>query len=115
MFLALPQSTITTGTAWTPRSVFVGPLLLVVMRQAGVVSGTLTVKTIDDHSVPIPWDDLARFGVILAHTQNGRRLSRDRWGPLWTIYPRDDQPTALSGPVAESRFIWQVNRIEVGP
>ena len=112
-FLRLAQSSITTGTSWTPTSVFLGPLLLDVMQAAGVTSGTLTFKTLDDYSVPIPWEDLVRFGVILAHSQDGKRLSNKRWGPLWTIYPRDQNPVALKGPIAESRFIWQVNRIEV--
>ena len=112
-FLMLTQSSITTGTSWTPTSVFVGPLLLDVMQAAGVTSGTLTFKTLDDYSAPIPWEDLVRYGVILAHSQDGKRLSNKRWGPLWTIYPRDQNPVALKGPIAESRFIWQVNRIEV--
>ena len=112
-FLKLTQSSITTGTSWTPTSVFVGPLLLDVMQAAGVTSGTLTFKTLDDYSAPIPWEDLVRYGVILAHSQDGKRLNNKRWGPLWTIYPRDQNPVALKGPIAESRFIWQVNRIEI--
>ena len=112
-FLKLTQSSITTGTSWTPTAVFVGPLLLDVMQAAGVTSGTLTFKTLDDYSAPIPWEDLVRYGVILAHSQDGKRLNNKRWGPLWTIYPRDQNPVALKGPIAESRFIWQVNRIEV--
>ena len=112
-FLKLGTTSITTGTPWTPTSVFAGPLLLDVMRAAGVTSGKLVLKTLDDYSAPIPWDDLVRYGVILAHSQDGQRLSNKRWGPLWTIYPRDQHPAALTGPIAESRFIWQVNRIEV--
>lgn len=112
-FLKLNQSSITTGTSWTPISVFEGPLLLDVMKAAGVASGTLIFKTLDDYSAPIPWEDLVRYGVILAHSQDGKRLNNKRWGPLWTIYPRDQNPVALKGPIAESRFIWQVNRIEV--
>ena len=111
--LELPQSSITTGTSWTPVSVFVGPTLLDVMAKAGVTSGLLNFKTLDDYAAPIPWEDLVRYGVILAHSQDGKRLSPKRWGPLWTIYPRDQYPDALKGPTAESRFIWQVNRIEV--
>ena len=111
-FLKLATTRITTGTPWTPTSVFVGPLLADVMRAAGVTSGMLTLKALDDNSAPIPWDDLVRYGVILAHTQDGQRLNNKRWGPLWTIYPRDQNSAALRGPIAESRFIWQVNRIE---
>ena len=113
-FLKLATTSITTGTPWTPTSVFVGPLLVDVMRAAGVTSGTLTFKTLDDYSAPIPWEDLVRYSVILAHSQDGQRLNNKRWGPLWTIYPRDQNSAALSGPIAESRFIWQVNRIEAG-
>jgi hypothetical protein len=113
-FLKLDTATITTGTPWTPTSVFVGPLLSEVMRSAGVDSGTLIFRTLDGYSAPIPWDDLARYGVILAHSQDGQRLNNKRWGPLWTIYPRDQHPAKLKGPIAESRFIWQVDRIEAG-
>ena len=112
--LKMGTTSITTGTPRTPTSVFAGPLLLDVMRAAGVTSGKLVLKTLDDYSAPIPWDDLVRYGVILAHSQDGQRLSNKRWGPLWTIYPRDQHPAALTGPIAESRFIWQVDRIEAG-
>ena len=113
-YLKLATTSITTSTPWTSTSVFVGPLVVDVMRMTGVTSGTLIFMTLDDYSAPIPWDDLVRYGVILAHSQDGQRLSNKRWGPLWTIYPRDQHPAALSGPIAESRFIWQVDRIEAG-
>ena len=112
-FLNLPQSSIKTATPWTPTAVFVGPLLLVVMRAACVTSGTLNMAALDGYSTPIPWDDLVKYGVILALSQDGQRLRTNWWGPLWTIYPRDQHAQALTGPVAESRFIWQVNKIEV--
>ena len=111
-FLKLATTSITTSTPWTPVSVFVGPLLVDVMRMAGVTAGTLLFMTLDDYAAPIPWEDLVRYGVILAHSQDGQRLSTKRWGPLWTIYPRDQYPAALRGPIAESRFIWQIDRIE---
>ena len=82
---------------------FVGPPLLDVMNAAGVTAGTLSFKTLDEYSAPIPWYDLVRYGVILAHSQDGKRLSDKRWGPLWTIYPRDQYLAALKGPIAESR------------
>ena len=43
-FLKLGTASITTGTPWTPTSVFVGPLLIDVMRAAGVTSGTLVLN-----------------------------------------------------------------------
>jgi len=111
--LRLATTSITTSTLWTPTSVFVGPLVIDVMRVAGVTSGTLIFRTLGDYSAPVPWEDLVRYGVILAHSKNGHRLNNKRWGPLWTIYPRDQYSAALRRPIAESRFIWQVDRIEV--
>jgi hypothetical protein len=73
------------------------------MRIGGVTSGSQIFKSLDDYSAPIPWEDLVRYGVILAHRQDRQRLNNRRWGPLWTIYPRDQIPAALKGPIAESR------------
>lgn len=53
-FLGLTQASITTATSWTPRSVFLGPTLLDVLQTAGVSSGTLSFKTLDDYSAPFP-------------------------------------------------------------
>ena len=114
-FFALPRSTIRTGTPWTPVSTFVGPTVVDVMREAGVAEGNLVFKALDNYSVPIPWSDIVRYGVILAHSNNGRLLSKRRWGPLWAIYPRDRFPDELVGPVANSRFIWQITEIRVVP
>ena len=111
-FLKLPTTSITTSMPWTQTSIFVGPLVVDVMQVVGVTSGTLIFMTLDDYSAPIPWEDLVRYGVILAHSKDGQRLNKKRWGLLWTIYPRDLYPAALKGPIAESRFIWQVDRIE---
>ena len=73
-----------------------------------MTAATLTLKALDDCLTLIPWDDRTRYGVILAHTQDGQRLSNQRWEPLWIIYPRDENPAELKGPIAESRFVWQV-------
>jgi len=112
-FLALPQSSITTRTTWTPRSTFEGPKLVDVMRAVdGVAGSRLKFTTIDDYSATIPWDDLVRYGVILAHSQDGKRLDKKRWGPLWSIYPRD-QFSELSSLLTDAKFIWQTTRIDL--
>ena len=114
-FFALPQSTITTGTPWTAVSSFAGPTVVDVVREAGFAEGNLVFKALDNYSVPIPWSDIVRYGVILAHSKNGRLLIKRRWGPLWAIYPRDRFRDQLVGPVANSRFIWQITEIRVLP
>jgi hypothetical protein len=110
--MALPVSTITTATEWTPVSRFDGPLLSDVLKLAAVQGRVLRVFALDDYSISIPWSDLAQYGVILAHTRDGERMTRRRFGPLFVIYPRD-KFAALQTPTMGARFIWQVCRIDV--
>lgn len=51
--------------------------------------------------------------MILAATQDGKRLEVRNFGPLWVMYPRDAYPQELNSATYESRFIWQVNKITV--
>lgn len=110
--MALPVATITTSTEWTPVSRFDGPLLNDVLELAGARGKTLEIFAADDYSISIPWSDLARYGVILAHSRDGERMTRRRFGPLFVVYPRDKFP-ALQTPTMGARFIWQVCRIDV--
>jgi hypothetical protein len=110
--LALPISTITTSTEWTPLSRFDGPLLSDVLKLAPVQGKMLHIFALDDYSISIPWSDMAQYGVILAHTQDGQRMSRRRFGPLFVIYPRD-RFASLQTPTTVAKFIWQVCRIDV--
>lgn len=79
-YLDLPTTSITTVTPWTPTSVFVGPLAVDVLRVVGVTSGILIFRALDDNSAPTPWEDLVRYGGILAHSKDGQRLTNKRWG-----------------------------------
>jgi hypothetical protein len=113
-FMRLPQSVIVTGTTWTPKSRWEGPRADTVMAYVGASTGTaLRITAVDDYNVTIPWGDMARWGIVLAHSRDGHRLQRSQWGPLFVIYPRDDSPRELGTPMTEAKFIWQVNRIDV--
>lgn len=113
-FMRLPQSVIVTGTTWTPKSRWEGPRADAVMAHVGASTGTaLRITAVDDYNVTIPWGDMARWGIVLAHSRDGHRLQRSQWGPLFVIYPRDDSPRELGTPMTEAKFIWQVNRIDV--
>ena len=113
-FLALPQSTIVTATAWTPKSRWDGPRVDAVLKHVQAASGDrLRVSALDDYYITIPWEDIQRWGILLAHSRDGVRLGRNRWGPLFIIYPRDDYPRELNTPMTEAKFIWQVGRIDV--
>lgn len=112
-FLGLPQASITTATVWTPRSRFDGPRLLDVLKHVDAQGTEIHLRALNDYSITIPWSDLERYQVILAHSRNGVRMAASTYGPLWLMYPRDEFPDELSGPVAGTKYIWQVRAIEI--
>jgi hypothetical protein len=111
--LDLPSASITTGTEWTPRSRFDGPLLSAVLALAGVQGKSIRLFALDGYSITIPWSDMERYRVILALSRNGDRLSNSKFGPLFLIYPRDQFASTLDTPTGAEKFIWQVCSIHV--
>ena len=67
-----------------------------------------------DYAVEIPVSDSVEDGPILAYELNGAPMSVRDKGPLWLVYPYDQNPEYRSE-VIYSRSIWQLDRIEVLP
>lgn len=111
----LPQRKIVTATPWyTGASEFSGPLLCDVLEAAGAAAqggGTLRCIALNDYRVEIPIDDMRRFDVVVAHLLNGKPMSVREKGPLFVIYPFDEQPQ-LRSTTYFSRCIWQLKAIE---
>jgi hypothetical protein len=111
-----PQRKILTNTPWySERSEFVGPLLRDVLEAAGVpaaAGGTLRCSALNDYRVEIPLDDARRWDVVVALLFNGRPMTVREKGPLFVIYPFDEQPQ-LRTSTYFSRCIWQLKSIEL--
>lgn len=110
-FMALPQSSITTATTWTPVSKFTGVKMEEIMRATGAKGEYAQVYALDDYSVRIPVADFKRYGVVLARTMNGKPLDPSKFGPYFLVYPKDKHPKELNTPTSEAKFVWQVSRI----
>ncbi len=111
---AMPQTQIQTATEWTDgRPVFEGPLARDVIAGVGAHGETVVnAIAVNDYSVEIPLSDFERYDVILALSMDGKELSlRDR-GPIWIVYPRDNHEE-LHDPSFNSRWIWQLDRLEL--
>ena len=111
--LKLPVHTITTSTTWTPKSTFSGPLLGDVLDLVDARGDAIELRTIDDYSYTVSAKEAERYGAILAYSRNGVRLTVDKFGPLFLIYPRDAYPSELSGSAAEAKFVWQIKGMVV--
>lgn len=114
MLAELGTQTIHTTTIWTEgEQTFTGVPLVALLRALEVEDGTLRAVAINDYAVEIPVSDAVEGGPILAWERNGRPMSVRDKGPLWIIYPFDDNP-AYRTEVTYSRSIWQLDRITVG-
>jgi hypothetical protein len=111
-FQALPHSSITTATSWTPVATFSGVRMDDLIKAMGAQGNYVEIHALDDYSVRIPVSDFRKYGVIIARYMNGQPLPRNGFGPYFIIYPKDKYPRELSTPTAEAKFVWQVNRIE---
>ena len=110
-FEAMPQSSITTATTWTPVSKFTGVKMEEILRVTGAKGEFAQVYALDDYSVRIPVADFKRYGLVLARSMNGKPLEASKFGPYFLVYPKDKYPKELNTPTSEAKFVWQVSRI----
>jgi hypothetical protein len=110
---ALPRRSFATSTIWSEGIVtFEGVPISALLERLGVESGTLHLTAVNDYSIDIPVEDLLSNDPILADRMNGQEMSLRDKGPLWLVYPYDEDDR-FQTEVIFSRSIWQLDRIEV--
>ncbi len=110
---SLPQEKLFTDTPWTEGKVtFEGPLLRDVLKLVGAKGRTLKAVAINDYSVEIPATDAESYDVIIAMRLNDKDLNVRSKGPLWIIYPWNDNED-LRSETYYARSIWQLVQIDV--
>ena len=104
--------TSTTSSPWYEgKTTFRGPLLRDVLALANFKSDTIGAKAVNDYRISIPYEDVVKFNVVLAHTINGERLTIRTRGPLFVIYPFD-KSADLRVSTYYARCIWQLIELE---
>ena len=102
-----------TSTPWTDGvHEYAGVSLHSLARTLGVSQGTLTATALNDYAAEIPISDAVEGGPILAYMQDGDEMSVREKGPLWLVYPYDQNETYQTD-VVFSRSIWQLQHIHV--
>jgi hypothetical protein len=113
MLEALGVHTIRTSTVWTDGVLtFEGPLLCDVLDRVGARGNRLNARALNDYWVEIPVEDCRKYPVLLALKRDGRELQRRDKGPIWIVYPRDEH-AELRAEQINTRWIWQLDRLEV--
>lgn len=110
---ALPQHQTVTATPWHDgRPTFRGPTIASILDAAGAEGSLLRIKALNDYSADMPMADARAFPVILASRIDDAEISVRNKGPLFVIYPFDEQPD-LYNEIYFGRSVWQVSEIEV--
>lgn len=113
MLAEMPVVNIETTTVWTDGlQSFTGVAINDLLDHVGATGTTLRATAINDYAVEIPVEDWTESGPIIAYLNNGAPMSVRDKGPLWIVYPFD-QNAEYQSEVVYSRSIWQLDRIVV--
>lgn len=113
MLKGLPATEIRTTTIWTEgEQVFLGVSLANLLDRVEATGNKMDAYAINDYNTEIPMSDAVDGGPIVAYMRNGAEMSVRNKGPLWVVYPFDDDPKYMSEQIY-SRSIWQLDRIKV--
>lgn len=109
----LETRTFTTKTIWTDGDqTFTGVQLSDLMELVGAEGDAIKATAINDYAVDIPREDWVDDGPIVAFLNNGETMPVRQKGPLWIVYPFDQNPEYQTEQIY-SRAIWQLDRIIV--
>ena len=110
---ALGKKSIRTSTKWTEGTIaFEGVLMRDLLKKVGASGTEITAVALNDYKVKIPIADFEKFDVILAYRRDGRTMPVRDKGPLWIMYPFDDNPS-LKTDLYFARCAWQLKAIEI--
>ena len=110
---ALGMVVIETNTPWYKGPVkFEGVPLEKLMTRVGATGERVVVVALNDYSSEIPIEDFAKYHAILALKRDGEYMPVRDKGPLFIVYPYDQNPE-LRSQKFYSRSVWQVARLVV--
>ncbi|TDO96959.1 molybdopterin-dependent oxidoreductase [Marinomonas balearica] len=102
-----------TNTPWTDGiNTYTGPRLKAILDAVGASGNDMVVTALNDYSAIVPVADAEKHNVLLALMSDGEMLSVRDKGPIFVIYPFDDDPS-LNNEVIQNRSVWQVKSIRV--
>lgn len=113
MLNALPQHEFETRTPWTEGiNHYRGPLMRDLLAYLDTQSDAVHVAALNGYEAEIPATDFEKYDVILALAKDGEAIPIREYGPLWVLYPFDQDEALLSEKI-RFRAVWQVMHINV--
>ncbi len=113
LLASLGTTRLATRTPWTEGvGVFEGVGLRRLMEAVGARGESVRAIALNDYAADIPFEEFARYRVLIAWSLDGRRLSRRDKGPLWIVYPWSEVPE-LDSRTIRQHSVWQLERLVV--
>lgn len=113
MLMDLELFSVTTTTPWTESAdVYKGPLLRSLLEKLDIKAENITISALNDYKAIVPVSDAYEYDVILATEVNGKPMSIRDKGPIFILYPFDQNPS-LKNEVIYNRSVWQANKIDI--
>jgi hypothetical protein len=111
MLQALPKTGYTTTTIWTDGSqTFEGVKIADLLARLGAKPDELNALATNDYEIRFPARDALDHGAIIAYAQNGAAIPVDNKGPLWIVYPYDQDPE-LSNERFLGQSVWSLDHM----
>lgn len=112
--LEMPQTTVVTKNDYVDSATtFQGPSLRSVLETMDIDrNANLKMVALNDFASQVPAEDAFTYDVILAVLRDGEVMSVRDKGPIWVIYPMDENPE-LQDDVFNGRLVWQLKSISV--
>ena len=113
MLERLGVTRIRTSTSWTDgKPEFAGVLARDVLKAVGARGKTIKATALNDYSLDISVSEFDDYRVLFAMDMDGIELTARDKGPIWIVYPRDNH-SELQSANADTKWIWQLTRLEV--
>ena len=108
---ALGTSSLKTKTPWYDgEQHFEGVAMRTLMQAIAATGDRITAIALNDYTTEIPMSDTQDFDVLLALKRGGAYMPVRDKGPLFIVYPFDDDKR-LQSQTYYGRSAWQVSRL----
>ena len=113
MLEAIGMETVVTKTPWYKEAErFEGVRLSRLMDYVGAYGDRVLISALNDYTSEIPLSDFSEYGTLLALKRDGVYMPVSDKGPLFVIYPFDQNPE-LRQDKFYMRSVWQISTMEV--
>lgn len=113
MLEEMPASVVRTMTPWTDGvQEFRGVRLVNLLEAVKAQGTTITLTALNEYSIDLDLRDYLPYQPLVAYNHNGKPMPIVEKGPLWLVFPQDDNP-AIDRADVHDLWVWQLYRVTV--